>query len=134
MHRAVLVVIAIAGAALLAVPSVAKEGVRAKLDRPVRLDAAPGDTVHVSWHLVDGKGRRFGASGIYLRVSRCGHGPLRVPARALGHGRFSARVKVRRGGIRKLVVGLKGIRIIGGRRERADVFFQFDPPVYRDCP
>jgi len=43
-------------------------------------------------------------------------------------------VKVRRGGIRKLVVGLKGIRIIGGRRERADVFFQFDPPVYRDCP
>jgi len=67
MRRAVLVVVAIAVAALLAVPSVAKEGVRAKLDRPVRLDAAPGDTVRVRWHLVDGEGRRFGASG-----STCG--------------------------------------------------------------
>jgi len=27
-------------------------------------------------------------------------------------------------------VGVKGWRIIGDRKERADAFFQFDPPLY----
>jgi hypothetical protein len=35
--------------------------------------------------------------------------------------------------VRKLLVGLRGVRIIGNRRERADLFFQFDPPLHRDC-
>jgi hypothetical protein len=52
--------------------------------------------------------------------------------RALGS--YSVRVKVPRGGIRKLVVGLMGWRIIGERKERADAFFQFDPPLSRRCP
>jgi len=56
-----------------------------------------------------------------------------IPAAARGHSGYSARVTVPKGGIRKLVVGLKGVRIIGSRRKRADLFFQFDPPVYRDC-
>jgi hypothetical protein len=133
MRRTSVLVGTIAVATSLAVPAAAKEGVRAKLDKPVRLDAAPGKTLHIAWHLIDAKGRPFGASGIYLRVSRCGRRPLRIPATARGHGGFSARVKVPKGGIRKLLVGLKGYRITGARTVRADVFFQFDPPVYRDC-
>jgi hypothetical protein len=134
MHRVrVLGVVTTAGA-LLAVPVAAKEGVRAKLDRPVRLDSAPGKTLRVAWHLVDAAGRPFGASGIYLRVSRCGRRPLRIAATTRGHGGYSAHVKVPQGGIRKLLVALKGWRIIGDRTERADAFFQFDPPVYRRCP
>jgi hypothetical protein len=127
-------VLLIAAGALPAMPVAAKEGVRAKLDRPVRLDRPPGRTVQVAWHLTDQQGRPFGASGIYLRVSRCGRRPLRIPASAQGRGGYSARVRVPQGGIRKLVVGLRGWRIIGGRRERADAFFQFDPPLYRHCP
>jgi hypothetical protein len=120
--------------AALAMPAAAKEDVRAKLDKPVRLGTAPGKTLRVAWHLVDSHGRPFGASGIYLRVSRCGRGPLKIRAVPRAHGGYSARVRVPKGGIRKLLVGLEGWRIIGDRKERADVFFQFDPPVHRDCP
>ena len=129
-----LVAVLFAAGALAAMPALAKEGVRAKLDAPVRLDAKPGRTIRVAWRLVDENGQAFGASGIYLRVSRCGGQPIRVPAADRGRGRFSARVKVPKGGIRKLLVGLEGWSITGGKTERADVFFQFDPPVYRDCP
>jgi hypothetical protein len=133
MRRTRLLAILLAGSTALAVPAVAKEGVRAKLDAPVRLDAAPGTTIRVLWHLVDENGRRFAPSGIYLRVSRCGRGPLRIPAGERGGRRYSARVRVPKGGIRRLVVGLKGWRIVGERRERADVLFPFDPPVRRRC-
>jgi hypothetical protein len=134
MRRALPIAVLAAGAALLAVPAAAKEGVRATLDKPVALGAAPGTTIRVTWHLVDQHGQPFGASGIYLRVSRCGQRPLRIGATSRGHGGFSARVRVPKAGISKLVVGLKGWRITPGHRERADVFFQFDPPVRRDCP
>lgn len=118
-----------AGAVLIAIPASAKEGVRAKLDAPVRLDTAPGKRVTVRWRLVDARGRPFGASRIYLRVSRCGRKPLHVRATARGAGRYSAGVTVPQGGIRKLLVGLKGWRIMGDRRERADVLFPFDPQL-----
>jgi hypothetical protein len=133
MRSARLLVGLIAAAAVLALPAAAKEGVRARLDAPVRLDTASGKTIRVAWHLFDEKGRPFGAGGIYLRVSRCGHGPLRIPAVARGRGGYSVRLRVPSGGVRKLLVGLRGVRIIGNRRERADLFFQFDPPLHRDC-
>ena len=123
----------IAAAAVLAIPAAAKDGVRAVLDEPVRLGAPPGTTIKVAWRLVDEKGRAFGASGIYLRVSRCGRSPLNVPATERSRGGYSARVKVPKGGIRRLRVGLQGWRIVGDRKERADVFFQFDPPLERRC-
>jgi hypothetical protein len=118
----------------LAMPAMAKEGVRAKLDKPFSLDAAPGKTVRVAWRLVDEEGSSFGASGIYLRVSRCGRSPLKIRATKRGRARYSARFKVPKGGIRKLTVGLKAWRIVGERRERADASFQFDPPLVRRCP
>jgi hypothetical protein len=87
----------------------------------------------VAWHLVDQTGRPFGASGIYLHVSRCGRKPLTVLATERSPGACSARVKVPKGGIRKLLVGLQGWRIIGDKQERADRLFQFDPPLARRC-
>jgi hypothetical protein len=128
-----LLALLIVAGAFLAMPAAAKHGVRAKLDEPVRLGAAPGKTIRVAWRLVDEEARPFGASGIYLRVSRCGRGPLRIPASDRGRGRYTARVRVPKGGIRKLLVGLKGWRIIGERRERADALFRFDPPLARRC-
>jgi hypothetical protein len=123
----------IAAAALLAMPAAAKEGVRAELDEPVRLGTPAGKTIKVAWRLVDQEGRRFGAGGIYLRVSRCGRPSFTVPATERSGGGYSARVKVPRGGIRRLRVGLRGWRIIGDRKERADMFFPFDPPLVRRC-
>ncbi len=103
-------------------------------DRPVDLGAKPGTMLRVFWHLEDADGNRFGAGGIYLRVSRCGRGPLLVPARDRGRGRFSARFRVPRRGIRKLMVGLEGMRIYpDGREERADRIFNFVPALGRPC-
>jgi hypothetical protein len=133
MRPTLLLAVLIAAAALLALPAAAKDGVRAELDEPVRLGTPPGETIEVAWHLVDQEGRAFGASGIYLRVSRCGRRPLRVPATERSGGGYSARVTVPKGGIRRLRVGLRGWRIIGARKERADKFFQFDPPLVRRC-
>jgi hypothetical protein len=87
----------------------------------------------VTWDLVDGDGRPFGASGIYLRVSRCGRRPLHIPAREQAHGRYSARFTVPRRGVRKLMVGLKGWRTVQGRTRRADAIFNFVPALGRDC-
>jgi hypothetical protein len=131
MRRRPLLVVLVALGSLIAMPAAAKEGVHAKLISPARLDAPAGQRVSVVWRLVDAQGRSFGASGIYLRVSRCARPPVDVPAVARGAGRYSARVKVPRGGVRRLSVGLKGWRIIGDRRERADVFFRFDEPAAR---
>src|SRR5688500_3988107 len=114
-------------------PAAAQDGVRAAVDEPGRLGTPAGETIKVAWHLVDQEGRAFGASGIYLRVSRCGRPPLTVPATERSRDGYSARVKVPKGGIRKLRVGLRGWRIIGTRKERADRFFQFDPPLVRRC-
>ena len=133
MRPTLLLSVLITAAALLAMPAAAKDGVRAELDEPVRLGTPPGKTIKVAWHLVDQDGRAFGASGIYLRVSRCGRPPSTVPATERSGGGYSARVKVPKGGIRRLSVGLRGWRIIGDRKERADVFFQFDPPLVRRC-
>jgi hypothetical protein len=118
---------------ITAVPAGAKEGVRARLDAPVNVNMPAGKTLRVKWRLVDEHGRPFGASGIYLRVSRCGRGPLEIAATRRSRGHYSARVRVPTGGVRKLMVGLRGWRITGQRRRRADAFFQFDPPLHRDC-
>jgi hypothetical protein len=118
---------------LLAVPAAAKDGVRAVLIEPMRLDSAPGTTLTVRWRLVAEDGSRFGASGIYLRVSRCGRSPIKIAASPRGGG-YVARVTVPRGGLRKLVVGLEGWRSSPGRpARRADAYFQFKPPLARDC-
>jgi len=133
MRTARFITVAISAVLLLALPASAKEGVRAKLEGTVRLGAAPGKTIGVTWRLVDAHGHAFGASGIYLRVSRCGGGLRRLKARNLGGGRFAARLIVPPRGIRKLRVGLAGWRIAGGKAQRADMLFEFDPPLVRRC-
>jgi|GEM_PF-2818774 len=125
--------VVICAVVLFALPASAKEGVRAKLEGTARLGAAPGTTIPVTWRLVDADGRAFGASGIYLRVSRCGGGVRRVKARNLGGGRFSARVVIPKSGIRTLRVGLMGWRTSGDKTQRADVLFEFSPPLLRRC-
>jgi hypothetical protein len=133
MRRTCSIVVLALATALVTHPAAAKEGVRAKLERPVRLGSAPGKTISVAWRLIDGDGRRFDASGIYLRVDACGRRPRNLRATARGRGRYAARLRVPERGIHRLVVGLKAWRMIGERRERADVHFAFDPPLVRRC-
>ena len=134
MRAVRLTALVISALVLLTPPASAKEGVRAKLEGSVRIGAAPGRTITVAWRLEDAQGHAFSARGIYLRVHRCGRTARRVEARDLGGGRFRSRFVVPTGGIRKLRVGLEGWRIHpDGRNERADAYFEFDPPLVRRC-
>ena len=132
-----LFVISIASAALLALPAAPaapKGGVRAVAEGEVRLATPAGERMRVTWRLEDEDGRPFGASGIYLRVSRCAGKPRLVAARSLGEGRYTARFTVPRRGIRKLMVGLEGWRTVaGGSPQRADAIFNFVPALGRRC-
>jgi hypothetical protein len=137
--------------ALGATPAaVGKEGVRARLDMPLPLHAAAGKTITVAWtlsYIESGERHPFGASGVFVRLRSASGGR---PVSAYGKGRgtgpyrggvgvpgtYIARVTVPEGGIGGIKIGLRGWRIIGGRKEgrriiggrkeRADAFFQID--------
>jgi hypothetical protein len=99
-------------AALLALAPAAgaKEGVVARVLTPIPREAAPGSTVKVAWSLTflhDGKRRPFGAGYVFARL--VGPGGKRMPlAYGVGAkpGRYSARVRVPRGGARRLEIGI----------------------------
>ena len=132
--RSIVAAVVVLAALAAAAPAGAKEGVRAVAEGTVRMGAPAGTEIRVAWRLVDEEGRPFGASGIYLRVRRCGGELQRVRARARGNGRFVARFEVPGAGIRRLTVGLRGWRMYpSGRTERADAIFPFAPRLERRC-
>ena len=98
--------------ALAATTSAAKEGVHARVATPVPRDARPGTTVTVVWTLysVDAGTRTpFGADGIFIRLF--GPGAARTPrafATELAPGRYRARPRIPRGGVRRVAIGLMG--------------------------
>lgn len=112
--------------ALLAPPAApAKEGVRATLIGPVAVDARPGERITMAWKLEDARGRPFGASGLFVRL-RSAVGGRAVTAITDGSGRFAVRMTVPEGGIGAIEFGLRGWRIVAGRRSRADMLFPLE--------
>jgi hypothetical protein len=93
----------------------AKEGVVARVLTPIARDTRPGTAITIVWTLsyVDETGTRrpFGSAAIFVRL--LGPGDSRSP-RVYGaevrRGRFRATVRVPRGGVRKLEIGLMGTR------------------------
>ena len=128
MKRAALLVAAVC--VLAAAPSAhAKEDVRAHLVSTLPTDARAGETIRVVWRLYsveDGRRRPFGAGDLFVK--------LRGAPKAYGegrNGRYTARVKVPRGGITRIRFGLDGIRIIGDRTEPAPVYFPLDNDPFK---
>jgi hypothetical protein len=114
----------------VAPPALAKDRVTATIDAPTACDAAAGATITISWSLANAEHEPFGASGIFVRLRRFGGRPaVRKAARADRTGHYTVRVKVPRGGIRRIDVGLEGTTTAGGVTSDADIFF----PV-RDDP
>jgi hypothetical protein len=111
-----LAIVAAAGVLLLAAgPANAKENVTARLLTPLRLDAAPGEELSVTWALggVDEQGRRrpFNAIGVFVRLLSATGGRSTVgfaTPDAHPQGRYDARVAVPEGGIGGVQVGLVG--------------------------
>jgi hypothetical protein len=104
---------ALLAAAVAATAAPAKDGAVARLTTRLPLHAAPGTTIRIGWTVTisDGHGGRrgFGAGGMFVRLlSRTGAHPTKADARALKVvGRYSARIKVPKGGMGGIRFGLR---------------------------
>jgi hypothetical protein len=132
----VLAVLAMACSLLLAAGprALGKEGVRARLLTPLRLDAAPGELLTVAWTLAGtdehGRPQPFNAIGVFVRLlSASGGRPTIGFATPDAHpgGRYDARVAVPKGGIGGVQIGLRGSNDAGV----SDVLFPLEdgPPA-----
>jgi hypothetical protein len=97
---------------LLVVPAaVGKEGVRARLDTPLPVGAAQGDTITIAWTLSSierGGHRPFGASGVFVRLLSASNGKsVKAIGNGSSQGRYIAKVKVPEGGIGGIRIGLE---------------------------
>jgi hypothetical protein len=135
MSRVLIASIAGGLCAVVATPSaLGKDGVRARVEAPVSLAAAPGSTLTIVWTLSStegGRRRPFGAAEVFVRLRSASGGKSTKAHGQGGIGRYVARVTVPRGGIGGIDFGLEGMRYLGGgpgrgRPEDADVYFPLD--------
>jgi len=94
-----------------AAPAAAKEGAQAHLLTPLPSHANAGAVVTVKWTVdatgANGKRVPFGAIGMFVRL--VGRNGASTTATAPQHGQpYSVRIRVPRGGIRNIQVGLHG--------------------------
>jgi hypothetical protein len=109
----------------VASPAAAKEGVVARLTEPVA--AAPSGGVSVEFVLESREdGRRFGASGVFVRARLLDGRVLEVDAvgRGFGTGEYAARVPTRPSQIADLTIGLAGIVSSPEGVKRSDRIFR----------
>jgi hypothetical protein len=102
----------VAAALVAAAPASAKEGARAHLLRPLPAHPTPGRLITVRWSVdVPGSGGTrvpFSAVGMFVRlVGRDGSSTTAGAMQAVGPP-YSARIRVPRGGIRRIRFGLMG--------------------------
>ena len=94
-----------------AAPVGAKEGVRATLLAPVRVDAPGGTRITIRWKLGyrDAQGwHTFGGMGIFARlIGRSGAPASSALARGVPGG-YRATLRVPRGGMSRLQIGIHG--------------------------
>lgn len=125
--------VALAGLATALPPAASKEGVVARVLTPIPRDARPGARLKVVWTLsyVDGGKRRpFGAGRVFIRLfGPGGSRSRRVYATELERGRYRARVTVPRGGVRRVAIGLMGMRCAGSCRPDPVLFRIADDPL-----
>jgi hypothetical protein len=132
-----LVLVVVAAASLVtALPARGKDGVRATLTTRVPLDAPAGKKLRVAWTLFfrDEQGRRqpFGAGGVFVRLTSAA-GERATRALADGRaGRYRAVVRVPKGGIRRVQIGLLSwVSDANGTRRGATFFPITNDPVAR---
>jgi hypothetical protein len=120
----------------LPAPAGAKDGVVARVLTPISRDAAPGTTVRVVWTLTvveAGKRRPFRAGYVFLRLvgPNGARTPLAYGVEAGPGGRYRARVRVPRGGVRRVEIGIMGTVCDRDGCRPAPRLFRIAGPVFR---
>jgi hypothetical protein len=111
--KALAVLVALVALVVVAQAS-AKDDVVARVLTPISHDAAPGSKVNVVWTLtaVDGEeSSPFGGTAVFIRLfGPAGSHSKRVYGAEIESGRFRATVRIPRGGVRRVAIGLMGER------------------------
>jgi hypothetical protein len=135
---AVAVLVTVAAALAVAVPAAGKDGVRATLITAFPVDAAAGARLDVSWQLryvtEDGRGRPFGANGVFVRLPSATGAPAEsgwAPSGSYEDGVYAATVVVPEGWIGEVEIGLRGFTSGAAGSRTADMLFPItnDPPL-----
>ena len=112
MNARALAVLVVLAALVAVAQASAKEGVVAQVLTPISRDAAPGTKINVVWTLTSVEGedpRPFNADGVFIRLfGPSGSHTSRVYARSVASGRFRATLRIPRGGVRRVAIGLMG--------------------------
>ncbi len=115
-----LALVALGAVAVLLVsagPTAAKDGVVARLVTAIPRNSDSGTNLTIVFtlsYVEAGRRHPFGAGSVFIRLFGAdGARSPRVFARQSKTGRYGATVAVPRGGVRKVVVGLMGIRCDG---------------------
>ena len=122
-------------ALVVALPAASKEGVKATLTTRVPIAAPAGTMVRVSWTLSyrDEHGQRhpFGGGGIFVRLLGRSHAAAQT---ALGRGttgRYMATVRVPKGGMRGIQIGMPSWSSGPNGTHRADWLFPITNNPFR---
>lgn len=94
-------------ALIAALQASGKEGVTATLTTRVPLTARAGTPLRIGWTLRTPDGHPFGGGGIFVRLLSASHAGARTTYVRCS-GRCSAVVRVPRGGIRGIQIGIRG--------------------------
>jgi len=91
----------------------AKDGVVVRVLTPISRDAEPGSRVTVVWTLTSveaGKRRPFGGGYVFVRLfgPRGSRTPLAYAVEAGQRGRYRASVRIPRGGVVRVAIGIMG--------------------------
>jgi hypothetical protein len=118
-----------------ATPAAAKEGVQARVLVPIPRGAAPGTQVTMVWTLSSAQaGRRvpFSAEGVFVRLlGRDGRRSSREWAVQVEPGRYRARLRIPRGGVQRVVIGLMGTSCGASGCRPSPAIFKVVGPVFR---
>ena len=111
---------------LISNPPVARNWVQATLTSPVPKNAAAGSTVVIRWKLWSrdqhGKIVPFDAGGLFARLVNPAHTAAKTAPVHGGHGQYSAMIRVPRGGIGMVQVGIMGWNTFHGQRPAPVLF------------
>jgi len=118
-----------------ALPAAGKDGVRATLTTRIPVTAPAGTMLRVSWTLTfrDEQGRRhpFGGGGIFVRLLSRKHARAQTALARGTTGRYVATVRVPRGGIRAIQIGMPSWSDGPNGTHRADWLFPITNNPFR---
>jgi len=114
MNARALALLVVLTALVVVTQASAKEGIVAQVVTPISRDAAGGTKVNVVWTLTsveEEDPRPFSADGVFIRLfGPAGSHTKRVYATQIASGRFRATLRIPRGGVRRVAIGLMGER------------------------